>query len=220
MLNMFYIRGFDPKNCRGVIISSVVPEVTFALGKAAKLITGCEPIYVNSRLDVGLEILTDNPTELGADMIVGSVAAKAKYGLPLLVMDLGTATKLYVLDNNGAFIGCAIAAGVGTALNALSSGASQLPAIALTAPPKAICTQTVQCMQSGAVFGTASMLDGMIDRFESELGYRFSNIIATGGYSSSIISHCSHNVIADNDLLLCGLKYIFEMNEDNKHVTD
>ncbi len=212
MLNMFNLNSLDPKKCRAAIISSVVPEITRDVGSAVKLTTGCTPKYIGKDIRTDLKIATDIPGQLGADMIVGSVAAIEKYTLPCLVIDLGTATKMFVLDKNGTFLGCTISAGVGISLNALSSGASQLPAINIKAPERTIGTETVKCMQSGAVYGTACMIDGMIDRFENELGYTFKSIVATGGYAKPIIKHCKREIIFDDNMLLEGLKSIHYKN--------
>lgn len=212
MLNMFNLNSLDPKKCRAAIISSVVPEITRDVGSAVKLTTGCTPKYIGKDIRTDLKIATDIPGQLGADMIVGSVAAIEKYTLPCLVIDLGTATKMFVLDKNGTFLGCTISAGVGISLNALSSGASQLPAINIKAPERTIGTETVKCMQSGAVYGTACMIDGMIDRFENELGYSFKSIVATGGYAKPIIKHCKREIIFDDNMLLEGLKSIHYKN--------
>lgn len=212
MLNMFNLNSLDPKKCRAAIISSVVPEITRDVGSAVKLTTGCTPKYICKDIRTDLKIATDIPGQLGADMIVGSVAAIEKYTLPCLVIDLGTATKMFVLDKNGTFLGCTISAGVGISLNALSSGASQLPAINIKAPERTIGTETVKCMQSGAVYGTACMIDGMIDRFENELGYSFKSIVATGGYAKPIIKHCKREIIFDDNMLLEGLKSIHYKN--------
>ncbi len=212
LLNMFNLNSINPKECSGAIISSVVPEITQNVGNAVILTTGCKPMFVDSGIDTGLKIVTKIPGQLGADMVVGSVAAISKYTLPCLVIDLGTASKMFVLDKDGTFLGCTISAGVGISLNALSSGASQLPNINIAAPQAAIGTETVGCMQSGAVFGTACMIDGMIERFEDEVGYRFESIIATGGYSQPIVPHCRHKIIFDDNLLLDGLKVIYDKN--------
>ncbi|MBQ5823293.1 MAG: type III pantothenate kinase [Clostridia bacterium] len=212
LLNMFNLNSLDSKKCRAAIISSVVPEITRDIGSAVKLTTGCTPKYIEKDIRTDLKIATDIPGQLGADMIVGSVAAIDKYPLPCLVIDLGTATKMFVIDESGTFLGCTISAGVGISLNALSSGASQLPAINIKAPERTIGTETIKCMQSGAVYGTACMIDGMIDRFESELGYSFKSIIATGGYAKPIIKHCKRDITFDDNLLLEGLKSIYNKN--------
>ncbi len=214
LLNMFSLNSIQPTDCSGAIISSVVPEITNVLGYAVTLTTGCEPIYVDSTLNTGLKIATKIPGQLGADMVVGSVAAISKYPLPCLVIDLGTASKLFVLDESGTFLGCSISAGIGISLNALSNGASQLPAVSIKAPQTAIGTETIGCMQSGAVFGTACMIDGMIDRFEEELGKKFLSIVATGGYAKPITEHCKHIIQQDENMLLDGLKIIFDKNRE------
>ncbi len=212
LLNMFNLNALDPKKCRDAIISSVVPEITRDIGSAVKLTTGCTPQYIDQNIRTDLKIATDIPGQLGADMIVGSVAAIEKYPLPCLIIDLGTATKMFVIDESGTFLGCTISAGIGISLNALSSGASQLPAISIKAPSKTIGTETIGCMQSGAVYGTACMIDGMTERFEKELGYSFKSIVATGGYAKPIIKHCSRDIIFDDNMLLEGLKIIYGKN--------
>ncbi|MBQ8027357.1 MAG: type III pantothenate kinase [Clostridia bacterium] len=212
LLNMFNLNALNPKQCKAAIISSVVPEISRDIGSAVKLTTGCTPKYIDNTIYTGLKIATDIPGQLGADMIVGAVAAIDKYPLPCLVIDLGTANKMFVIDKCGTFLGCTISAGVGLSLNALSSGASQLPAINIKAPEKIIGTETVGCMQSGAVYGTACMIDGMTDKFEKELGYPFASIIATGGYAKPIVKHCKRNIMIDENMLLDGLKSIYNKN--------
>ncbi len=212
MLNMFNLNSIDPKQCRAAIISSVVPEITRDIGSAVKLTTGCTPKYIDNNIRTDLKIATQIPGQLGADMIVGSVAAIDKYPLPCLVIDLGTANKMFVIDKNGTFLGCTISAGIGLSLNALASGASQLPAVNIKAPEKTIGTETVSCMQSGTVYGTACMIDGMIERFEAELGYSFASIVATGGYAKPIVKHCKREILFDDNLLLDGLKSIYCKN--------
>lgn len=216
LLNMFNLNSIDPKQSTGAIISSVVPEITSRVGGAVELVTGIKPKLVAPGIKTGLQIKTNNPNQLGADMVVGSVAAIAKYPLPCLVIDLGTATKIFAVDSTATFLGCTIQAGVGISLNALTSGASQLPSISIEAPKRTIGTETIECMQSGAVFGTACMLDGMIDRFESELGFKFASIVATGGYSKGIVEHCRRDIQVDFDMLLDGLKVIYEKNDCNR----
>lgn len=140
------------------------------------------------------------------------MAAANLYELPCFVIDLGTATKINVIDENGAFCGCAIAPGVGISLEALSARTSQLPAISLSTPKKAIGTNSIDCMQSGVVFGTAAMLDGLCDRMERELGKEVKSFVATGGLSGEIIKSCNHQMIYDPELILKGLRIIYEKN--------
>lgn len=196
----------------GAVISSVVPELTEAFSAAVRTITGCEPLIVASGVKNGLKIATDNPKELGADLVAGAVGALTLYPLPCLVMDLGTATKISVIDENGAFLGCTIAPGVGISLDALSNRTSQLPAIALSAPSHVIGTNTIDCIKSGTVLGTASMLDGMAKRIEKELGKEFKTVVATGGLSKEIAECCERKMIYNKDLVLQGLLFIYKKN--------
>ncbi len=212
LLNMFSLYTIQPTDIQGAVISSVVPEITFAVGGAIEIVTGCQPLYVSAKHNTGLTIRTDNPDQLGADMLIGSIAAIEKYPLPCLVIDLGTATKLFAVSSDRSFLGCTIAAGVGISVKALTSGASQLPAFNITAPEKTIGTETLSCMQSGTVFGTACMIDGMIDRFEDELGDRFACVVATGGYSIPIVGHCKREITIDYNLLLDGLNTYYKNN--------
>ena len=160
----------------------------------------------------GINILADDPSQAGADLVAASVAAANLYELPCFVIDLGTATKINVIDESGAFCGCAIAPGVGISLEALSARTSQLPAISLSTPKKAIGTNSIDCMQSGVVFGTAAMLDGLCDRMERELGKKVKSFVATGGLSGEIIKSCNHQMIYDPELILKGLRIIYEKN--------
>ncbi len=205
----------DLKFC-GCAISSVVPELTFVMSKAAEKITGEMPLILGPGVKTGINILADDPSQAGADLVAASVAAANLYPLPCFVIDLGTATKINVVDENGSFCGCIIAPGVGISLEALSSKTSQLPSISLTTPKKAIGTNTVDCMQSGVVFGTAAMLDGLCDRMEKELGKKVQSFVATGGLSREIIKSCDHDIIHDAELILKGLKIIYEKNRKSK----
>lgn len=196
----------------GAIISSVVPELTGVFSQAVEAITGCRPLIVASGLKNGLKIATDNPKELGADLVAGAVGALNQYPLPCLVMDLGTATKISVIDSDGTFLGCTIAPGVGISLDALSQRTSQLPAIALSAPSHAIGTNTVDCIKSGTVLGNAAMLDGMASRLEKELKKPIKTAVATGGLAKEIVNCCERNIIYNKDLVLEGLLFIYKKN--------
>ena len=195
----------------GCAISSVVPELTFIMANATEKITGEAPLILGPGVKTGINILADDPSQAGADLVASAVAAANLYPLPCFVIDLGTATKINVIDENGSFCGCIIAPGVGISLEALSSKTSQLPSISLTTPKKAIGTNTVDCMQSGVVFGTAAMLDGIIDRINDELG-ETATVVATGGLSKEIINYCKNDIIYNEHLLLDGLRFIFEKN--------
>ena len=202
----------DPKGFEGAILSSVVPPVTEALRVAVRQLTGLECLIVGPGMKTGLNLRIDDPGTLAGDLLVGAVAAINAYGCPVIVIDLGTANTMTVVDRDGAFRGGAILPGVKLGYAALASGTSLLPDISIVPPKKAVATNTVDCMRSGAVFGTAATLDGLADRMEAELGYPC-RLIATGGLASSIVPYCRREILCDDDLLLKGLWILWEKNK-------
>ncbi len=199
------------KNVDGAIISSVVPPLNSVIRNAVKFIYGVDALEVGPGIKTGINIRCDNPASVGADLICACVAAHHIYGSPSLIIDMGTATKIMIMDKSGAFFGASIIPGVNIALKALSGGTAQLPQIDLEAPKSVIGKNTVDCMRSGVVFGNASMLDGMIDRYTEEFGEALP-VYATGGLSSSIIPHCKHKITVDENLVLSGLKILYDKN--------
>lgn len=195
----------------GAIISSVVPALVTTLKKAICTVCKVNAIVVGPGIKTGLSIKIDDPAQLGADLVVGAVAAKEKYPQPTIIFDLGTATTGSVLDKDGNFLGGTITTGVKTSINALSAGAALLPQIDITAPKKIIGTNSIESMQSGCVIGTACMLDGLIDKFEQELGEK-ATVVVTGGLGKSIAKNCSHDMIIDENLLIDGLRIIYNKN--------
>jgi type III pantothenate kinase len=159
----------------------------------------------------GLNIKIDNPAQLGADLVAGAVGALDSYTMPCVVIDMGTASTISVLDRNGTFLGGAIAAGVRLTLKALTENTAQLTSIPIEAPKSIIGANTVECMQSGLVYGTAAMLDGMLEKIEEELG-ETPTFVATGGLSKEIITHCKKDIIYNENLLLDGLRAIYDKN--------
>lgn len=195
----------------GAIISSVVPSVTATIKLAVKKIADIDAMVVGPGTKTGLNIVIDNPAQLGSDLVVDGVAGISEYTLPLIIFDMGTATTAAVIDKDRNFLGGMIIPGVNVSLNALTEGTSQLPKIDLEPPKKIIGSNTIDCMKSGIIYGQASMIDGVIDRFEEELGQECT-VIATGGLSTCIVPYCKHKVICDKELLLKGLIRIFEKN--------
>lgn len=208
---LFSMHQIPPQQIDGCIISSVVPEITVAVSSAIQWLTKKKPMVLQPGVKTGLNILIDNPAQLGADLAAGAVGASANYPLPAFVIDLGTATKIYAIDKNRGFRGCMIAPGVAISLKALTDTSSLLPTISLEPPKKACGTNSVESMQSGVILGTAAMIDGLLDRFTEELGEPQS-ILATGGLSSFIVPICRHEVQYDGNLILKGLKAIYEKN--------
>ncbi len=207
-----FLNIHDTINIDGAIISSVVPALVRTLKKAIFTVCKVNPLVVGPGVKTGLSIKIDNPAQLGADLVVAAVAAKEKYPLPAIIFDLGTATTGSVLDKDGNFLGVIITTGVKTSINALSAGAALLPQIDITAPKKIIGTNSIESMQSGCIIGTACMIDGFIDKFEQELGEK-ATVIVTGGLGKSIAKNCSHDMTIDENLLIDGLRIIYDKNK-------
>lgn len=212
LMSMLQFFEVSRSQIEGTIISSVVPPVLNSFKTAIIKLTGKEPIVVGPGIKTGLNILLDNPAMAGGDLIVAAVAALSEYKPPLLIIDMGTATTMTALDVNGNFLGGSIFPGVKISAEALSGKTAQLPAISLQAPQKAIGRNTVDCMQSGIMMGTAAMLDGMIERMEQELG-QTATVVATGGIARFVIPMCKRQMIYDKDLLLKGLAILYENNK-------
>ena len=212
IMEILRLYNLKREDITGAIISSVVPSLDRAVRHAVEKVTGVKPLQVGPGIKSGINIRIDNPRQLGADLLVGAVAAASKYGAPCLLWDLGTATKISVIDRDGAFRGGAIMPGVRTSLDSLSHAAALLPAVSIDTPPHVIGTNTVDCMASGTVFGTASMIDGMSNRVEEELGYPAKTVV-TGGLAAEIIPHCRREIIYDPALLLEGLRLIYLKNQ-------
>ena len=212
---MLDLMEIDVKRIEGVIISSVVPPVLNSFKTAILKLTGITPLVVGPGIKTGLNILLDNPAMAGGDLIVGAVAALAEYRPPMLVIDMGTAITITAIDERGNFVGGSIFPGVKIMAESLSGKTAQLPAISLEAPKKAIGRNTVDCMRSGLMMGTAAMLDGMIERMEAELGSPVT-VIATGGIARFVIPMCRRKMIYDKDLLLKGLRILYENNKKQR----
>ncbi len=202
------LHQIDIAALRGAIISSVVPPLTELLCKAIEKLTGIRALVVGPGMKTGINIL---PQGVGADLVVGAVAAIQFYGAPAIIIDMGTATTMTVVDKNKCFTGGVILPGIALALQALENGTAQLPHIQLEAPKKTILTDTIECMQAGAVYGSAGAIDALIERMTDELGYD-ATVIASGGLAPMIVPHCKHKVIIDDELLLKGLDILFYKN--------
>ncbi|HEX2938411.1 MAG TPA: type III pantothenate kinase [Ruminiclostridium sp.] len=209
--NILELYGVQYEKIEGSIVSSVVPQVTGSVVYAVGRLTGKKPLIVGPGIKTGLNIRIDNPAELGSDIVADAVAALSKYPKPIIIFDMGTATTISVIDVEGCFLGGAIFPGVRTGFDALSQNASLLPHIGLEAPRDVIGRNTDECMKSGAVFGTASMIDGISERIEERLGQK-ATIVATGGNSKDIIPYCRSKIVYDGNLLLEGLIRIYRRN--------
>ena len=200
-----------PGNVEGAIIASVVPQVLNSIKTALKKLTGKDALVVGPGLKTGLNIRIENPAQTGADLVVGCVAALRQHKPPMIVIDMGTATTMIALDQTGAFIGGCIAPGVKISMDALTGRTALLPGLQLDTPKKAIGRNTIDCMRSGIMMGSACMLDGMVQRMEEELGCK-TTVVVTGGIARFVIPMCRTPMVYDKDLLLKGLVTLYREN--------
>lgn len=212
ILSTLAIHGVDRGAIEGAIISSVVPPLNGVIREAVVFIYGVTPILVGPGIKTGINIHCDHPASVGSDLICACVAAHHLYGSPSLIIDMGTATKMMVMDKRGTFIGVSIIPGVLMGLKALSDGTAQLPQVSLEAPSALVAKNTAECMRSGVVYGNASMIDGMIDRFNEVLGGEVP-VYATGGLASTIVGYCKHEITLDEYLVLKGLNILYKKNK-------
>lgn len=211
IMTAFRLHDVDTKGISGAMISSVVPSVTATMKAAVEKIADVKVMVVGPGIKTGLSILIDNPAQLGSDLVVAAAAGIREYPVPQIIIDLGTATTLSVIDSKKNYIGGIIMTGMAVSADALTSKTAQLPRIAFEKPKKVIGTNTVDCMKSGIMYSTAGAIDELILRMEEELGERCT-VIATGGLSSLIVPICRREIILDEDLLLKGLAIIYEKN--------
>ncbi len=209
--DMLEIYSIDVKNIDGGIISSVVPSLTQSIKEAVNKLTGLNVLIVGPEIKTGLNILMDNPSKVGSDLIVDAVAGISKYNLPLIIFDMGTATTVSVIDENKNYIGSMIIPGIGISLNSLINRVSQLPQITLEAPKHILGKNTIDSMNSGIIYSTAASIDGIVSRIENELGKK-ATVVATGGLAGSIIPFCESSIILDDELLLRGLMILYNKN--------
>lgn len=209
VLDIYHIKKADIEGC---IISSVVPQVTNIARLAAEKILKKEVMVLGPGVKTGLNIMMDNPGQLGADLVADAVAGLAEYPVPFIVIDMGTATTVSVVNEKKQYIGGMILPGVRISLDALTSRASQLSGISLEAPKRIIGKNTIDCMKSGLLYSNAAALEGIVERIEEELGQK-TTVIATGGLAKKVIPHCKREIILDEDLLLKGLLVIYEKNK-------
>ena len=213
---LFEDKNLSPSDFRGVIISSVVPSVLTLLQECVRNLFGTEPLLVTSESDLGMTFSIPEPEKVGRDRLVDAAWAAAHYPLPVITVDLGTATTFNVVDENRVFRGGVICPGLSTGLRALGERCAQLPQVRLSSPKTAIGVNTESCMLSGSVLGTAVLLDGITQRIEEELG-RPATLVVTGGLAKYVTPLCRHPLTYDPELLLKGLALLYQMNAPQPH---
>ena len=208
---LFEVYGVELSAIEGVIIASVVPQVLNSVRTAIRKLLGKEPLVVGPGIKTGLNIRLENPAQTGAGLVAADVAALAEHKPPMVIIDMGTATTMTVLDPEGAHLGGCVCPGVKIGLDALTARTSLLPGIQLDSPDRAVGRNTADAMRSGVMFGNAAMLDGMIDRFREETGWEFT-ILATGGLAKHIVPLCRHEITYDRYLIIKGLVKLYREN--------
>lgn len=209
--NILELYGYQTVQITGAIISSVVPGIGVYINQAINKLTGITALNIGPGIKTGLNIKVENPPQLGGDIVVGAVAAAALYRLPAIIFDFGTATKISVVDKDGCFLGCAITAGINISIEALATRTATLPFITIDIPKNIIGVNSIESMKSGLVYGAVALIDSMSERIEEELGST-ATLILTGGLSGIVYGQTKREVIFSDNLLLEGLRIVFEKN--------
>ncbi len=211
--NLFAQRGLELSVVDGIAVSSVVPPLDWMLRQVCELYFKVKPLFIEPGVKTGLPVLTDNPSEVGADRIVNCVAAFERFGGPTIVVDMGTATTFDVISKKGEFLGGAIAPGLGISAEALFSKAARLPRIEVKRPAKVIGTGTVDNIQIGLYYGYIGLVDGILERMIAEMGPE-TKTVATGGLAKLIAGGSKYLKTVDDMLTLTGLRIVYERQQE------
>jgi len=213
LMNLFALYRYDSHSVTGAIFCSVVPPINFMMTKALTRLLGKPPMIVGPGVKTGLNIRMEVQTQVGADIVADAVSALERFPAPIVTIDMGTATTIGVISEGRNYEGGLLLPGVALSLEALSRRAAQLPDISLQYPKALIGKNTEDCMRSGIVYGTAGMLDGIIDRIREQFRGRSVTVVATGGNAPVIVRYCRNEILYDKYLLMNGLWAIYEKNK-------
>ena len=215
LVNVLDDRGIKKADVDGIIISSVIPPLNYTICHMCEYFFGITPLMVGPGIKTGLNVKTDNPKEVGADIIVNSVSAFGKYGGPTVVIDFGTATTFDIIDENCSLLGVVIAPGIKTSLEGLVNNTAQLPMIELDAPESVIGKNTKSSMQAGIIFGFSGLVDNIINKIKRKLNKTDLTVVATGGLGELIAKEVKSITKVDRTLTLDGLRSIYDLNKEN-----
>ena len=213
LVNLLTDRGIEKSDITGIIISSVIPALNYTICHMCEYFFNIAPVMVEPGIKTGLNIKTDSPKEVGADIIVNSVSAFNKYGGPIVVIDFGTATTFDVISSSCDLLGVIIAPGIKTSLEGLITSTAQLPMIEIDAPKSVIGKNTKTSMQAGVVFGFAGLVENILKKVKAELKVSDIKVVATGGLGEIIAKEVSSINRVDRTLTLDGLNLIYGLNK-------
>jgi type III pantothenate kinase len=211
--NLLHLAQRTLDDIHGVIIASVVPPIQAALTRCFRRVLHQEPLIVGPSLATGMDIRYDHPQDVGADRIVNAVAAYDRVQDAAIVVDFGTAITFDLISPEGAYLGGAIAPGLGLAMDALFEKTAKLPRVALARPPRSVGTNTAQAMQSGVFWGYVALVDGLLERIIAEVGLPDIQVLATGGLARLMAGECRRIGMVDEMLTLTGLRLLYERNQ-------
>lgn len=212
LLALLNTRGITPDMIEGSIIGSVVPDVMHSLTRGMERYLGTTPIIVGPGVKTGIKLVTENPRNVGADLIVDAVAAYEKYGGPILVLDFGTATTYSLISEKGEFFACAIAPGIRISFEALWSKAAKLPEVEIKKPKSILAQETISNMQAGLMYGQIGQTEYIIRKMKEESGLEDMMVVATGGLGRLISDETDAIDVYDSSLTLDGLLLIYKKN--------
>jgi type III pantothenate kinase len=213
---LFILNGLSRKDVRDVVISCVVPPILNTMTRFCAGMFDCDPLIIGPGVKTGVPINIDNPRELGADRIVNAAGALARYSPPLIIVDFGTAITLDAISAKGEYIGGVIAPGMRLSLNALYHHAAKLPEVEIVKPASVIGRNTISCMQSGAYYGFASLVDGIVNRMKPLLSPPNPTVLATGGEARLVAPASTTIEKVEDNLTLEGLRIIYHRNRPRK----